>query len=527
MSKRKRQVEIFDTTLRDGEQTPGVNFSPEAKLAITQMLLQTVGVDRIEVASALVANPAVSEREQQAVSLITEWARANGLINKVEVLTFLDGGRSIDWAVESGVKVINILCEASMKLAYGKLEHSTKKHIQIIWENVNYAFKKNISRVNLYFEDWSRGRLNSPKHVWSLLNEFATDTSIQRIMLCDTLGVLDPIKVFDFISETIKKYPACTFDFHGHNDRGLATANSLAAARAGVGGIHTTINGLGERAGNTALDEIAVNLKDHGGFKISIKEPSLIEASRVVVAFSGRRIAANKPISGIDVFTDTAGVHSSGKLKGNLYTSKLNPERFGRQDDGAIGKLSGKSGLRRALKKLGMTVQLSLEQESELMRKIADLDKKKTVTRADLLYLLADVLDQPGIKVFKVISCTLVKAHRQKPTASIVVSFRDKEVEVGSNGDGKYNAFMKALLKASRKLGFEVPSLIDYDPHIPPGGDTGALVEAIITWQGKRGEVFQTSGLDTDQDMAAIEATEKAINLSIMAINCLITQHLA
>ncbi|MBI1782011.1 MAG: 2-isopropylmalate synthase, partial [Sphingobacteriales bacterium] len=227
----QRYIEIMDTTLRDGEQTSGVSFSASEKLTIAQLLLTEVKVDRIEVASAR-----VSEGEFDAVKKITKWAKANGFINKVEVLTFVDGKVSIEWMQQAGAKVMNLLTKGSLNHLTHQLKKTPEQHFADIAEVIKLAKKKKID-VSVYLEDWSNGMRHSKEYVFQYL-DFLTKQPVKRIMLPDTLGVLIPSEVFEFVSSIVQRYPGVHFDFHGHNDYDLGTANVLEALKAGANGLH-------------------------------------------------------------------------------------------------------------------------------------------------------------------------------------------------------------------------------------------------------------------------------------------------
>ncbi|MDR0251367.1 MAG: hypothetical protein LBI35_08735, partial [Burkholderiales bacterium] len=230
----------MDTTLRDGEQTSGISFSPREKLSIARLLLEDLRVDRIEVASAR-----VSEGEMEGVKLITQWASGKGLLDRVEVLGFVDGGISLDWIAKCGGRVINLLTKGSLKHCREQLRRTPEQHWANIRENIALAKTKGI-RVNIYLEDWSNGMLNSPDYVRAMLDGLRNE-GVERFMLPDTLGILNPYNTFDFCREMTEHYPTLRFDFHPHNDYDLAVANSIAAVKAGIKAIHTTVNGLGER----------------------------------------------------------------------------------------------------------------------------------------------------------------------------------------------------------------------------------------------------------------------------------------
>ncbi|MGE5153513.1 MAG: 2-isopropylmalate synthase, partial [Bdellovibrio bacteriovorus] len=295
MTESTPSILILDTTLRDGEQTQGVSFAPEEKVNIAKVLLELVRVDRIEVASAR-----VSAGELDAVAHIIDWARGRGLAERVEVLGFVDGGRSIDWIERAGGRVLNLLAKGSERHCRAQLGKTLDQHAADVAETVAQARARGLG-VNLYLEDWSNGYRDAPDYVYGLVERLA-DRGIGHFMLPDTLGVMTPEGVYAAMSDMIRRFPGLRFDFHPHNDYGLATANVLAAARAGAAAVHCTVNCLGERAGNASLAEVAVNLRDQLGLAIGIDETHLVRVSELVEYFSGKRIADNAPIVGDDVF---------------------------------------------------------------------------------------------------------------------------------------------------------------------------------------------------------------------------------
>ncbi len=499
-------IEIMDTTLRDGEQTSGVSFVPHEKLMIARMLLEDLKVDRIEVASAR-----VSEGEFNAVRMICEWAARKNMLHKVEVLGFVDGRVSVDWINGAGGKVINLLAKGSEKHCRYQLKKTSEEHIEDIKYTVAYALDKGLD-VNLYLEDWSNGINNSPEYVYELIDGLK-DIGIKRFMLPDTLGILNPLEVIGFMRKMKKHYPELHFDFHAHNDYDLAVSNVLAAVLSGVKGLHTTINGLGERAGNAPIASVQAILKDHFNATTNINESRLNEVSRIVESYSGVSIPANKPIVGQNVFTQVAGVHADGDSKNNLYFNDLQPERFGRVREYALGKNSGKANIRKNLESLG------LELDEDSMRKVTDRiielgDRKEIVTQDDLPYIISDVLkhDTASSKV-KLHSYFVTLTKGLKPMATLSIEIDGKMYEESSSGDGQYDAFVRALRKIYKdRLNREFPMLVNYAVSIPPGGRTDAFVQTVITWNHDDKE-FRTRGLDADQTEAAIKATIKMLNL--------------
>lgn len=498
------KIEIMDTTLRDGEQTSGLAFSPAEKLNIAKMLLTEVKVDRLEVASAR-----ISKGEYEGVKRIVKWAIKNGCLDKIEVLGFVDGTASLDWISEAGAKVINLLCKGSRNHLEGQLRKTLPEHIEDIKSSIDYAQSLGIS-VNVYLEDWSNGMRNSPQYVFEMIDGLK-DLPIRRFMLPDTLGVLNPLEAHKFFEAMVSRYPALHFDCHTHNDYDLAVANVMGAVQAGAKGAHTTVNGLGERAGNAPLASVIAVLHDQLRMKTGVEESKLNKISRMVEAFTGTRSPANKPIIGENVFTQTCGVHADGDSKGDLYVSELTPERFGRIRKYALGKTSGNASIKKNLEKLG--IELPKEALKKVTKRVVELgDKKKGITTEDLPYIISDVLGSEVIKKkIKIRNYHVTHVHRLKPTATLSIEINGKIYEETSIGDGQYDAFMKALAKIYKKIKKPIPELLDYSISIPPGGSTNALVEAVITWSN--GRDFKTRGLDSDQTSAAIKATIKMLNI--------------
>ncbi len=498
-------IEIMDTTLRDGEQTTGVSFNDSEKLTIAKLLLNDLKVNRIEVASAR-----VSEGEMVSVKRITEWASKHGCLEKIEVLGFIDGTSSLDWIEASGARVINLLAKGSLRHLEVQLRKSPRQHLDDIMALVSEADRRGMV-VNLYLETWSEGMLNSPDYVMYLADNLV-GSGIKRIMLPDTLGILNHYQVESFCRAMVERFPATHFDFHAHNDYDMATSNVLAALKAGVRGVHTTINGLGERAGNVPLASVLGVLNDHAKLKNTLDESRLHHVSRMVESFSGLRIPANKPLTGEYVFTQCCGVHADGDKKGSLYFNELLPERFGRSRRYALGKTSGKANILKNLEELG--IELSQDDLLKVTKRVIELgDLKEAVTAEDLPYIIADVLkDRVRETSIELINYHLTVARDLKPVASLSISI-DGEVYSGTSaGDGQYDAFMKVLWNIYDAIGKKRPVLTDYIVTIPPGGKTDALVETIITWQIE-GREFKTRGLDADQTTAAIQATMKMLNM--------------
>jgi D-citramalate synthase len=503
----------MDTTLRDGEQTPNVSYTPAEKLQLARMLLVDLEVDRIEIASTR-----VSVGELESARAITGWARKARLIQRVEMLGYSDGKKSVDWICDAGGKVLNLLTKGSERHCTQQLGLSPETHRDRVAETIRYARRKRLT-VNVYLEDWSSGVRDSFDYVFAMVQALR-ELRVARIYLADTLGQFSPFDTTRFVGLMTATWPAVDFEFHGHNDYGLATANCLAAIQAGARGVHTSVNGMGERAGNTSLPEIVAAIHDHSEARTGVREERLSALSDMVATFSGKELAANAPIVGRDVYTQTAGIHADGDAKGELYVTRLAPARFGGARRYALGKLSGKASLDHNLAEMG--IELPDADRDLVLRRIVELgDRKHIVTPEDLPYLIADVLKTPHEHRVRIESYRVDVDSAEPPHARVALAYKGIVEKAEATGDGGYDAFMNALKKAAKPLAIEVPKLADYRVRIPPGGRTGALVETTVTWQmetitssGRRraGETFSTLGVDSDQLSAAIIATEKMLN---------------
>ena len=502
-----RSVEIMDTTLRDGEQTSGVSFMPHEKLMICRALLEKLCVDRVEVASAR-----VSDGELEAVQRICNWAESKDMIDRVEVLGFVDDGKSIEWIERAGARTMNLLCKGSRRHCEGQLGKTLEEHAADIRRNLQMAADHSI-KVNIYLEDWSGGMKDTDDNYVFLLLDSIMESPFSRIMLPDTLGILNPLEVVEYIKTMVQRYPDIHFDFHAHNDYDLAVSNALAAVLSGAQGLHTCINGLGERAGNAPLASVQAILVDHFNARTNINEERLYEVAHMVESYSGIAIPPNKPIVGSAVFTQVAGVHADGDKKHGLYQNALLPERFGRKREYALGKASGKANIRMNLEELGL--QLSEEDMRKVTARIIELgDKKELVTLDDLPYIIRDVLkhDHAEERV-RLLSYMVSTAYGLRPMAQVRLSVDDKIFEESAGGDGQYDAFVRAVRHIYRdRLDRKFPWLANYVITIPPGGRTDALVQASIEWTFND-KTYRTHALDADQTEAAIKATIKLLNI--------------
>ena len=498
-------IEIMDTTLRDGEQTSGVSFAVQEKVSIARLLLEEVHVDRLEVASAR-----VSDGEYKAVRKIAKWAEANGHIDKIEVLGFVDDRISLDWITSAGCKVVNLLCKGSLKHCKFQLNQTVEEHLEKIEDVIRHAEEMGVT-VNIYLEDWSNGMKDSEEYIYHLMDKLQHQP-IRRFMLPDTLGILNPDKTKEFVSKMVTRYPQLHFDFHAHNDYDLAVANVYEAIKAGAKGVHVTMNGLGERAGNASLTSVVALIHDHLNQETNINENNVYYVSKVIESYSGVRISKNMPIIGDNVFTQVAGIHADGDKKNKLYHSNLSPERFDRAREYALGKTSGKANIMNNLIALG--IELDDESMTKVTARIIELgDKKQIVSLDELPYIISDVLKNgTEDNDIQMLNYSFALTDGLRPSATVKIAIKGEVYQQTAVGDGQYHAFSKAMYKIYRLLDKPTPELVDYAVVIPPGGRTDAFVQTIITWKFE-GKTFKTRGLDVDQTVAAVKATMKMLNM--------------
>lgn len=502
--KELEKIELMDTTLRDGEQTCGVSFTTPEKLSILKLLLDDLKVDRVEIASAR-----VSSGEFETVKKAAKWAREHGYLDRLEVLGFIDGQASLNWIADAGCKVVNLLCKGSLNHCKHQLGKTPSAHIEDISSSIALAKQLGL-KVNVYLEDWSNGMKHSPDYVFELVDGLKSK-GIMRWMLPDTLGILNPTQTKNYCTTMVERYPELHFDFHAHNDYDLAVANVYEAVKAGVKGVHVTVNGLGERAGNASMTSVVAMLEDQLNRKTNICTSNSYGVCKLVESYSGIRIANNKPVTGDFAFTQVAGIHVDGDLKKELYCSELRPERFGRTRAYALGKTSGKSNIIKNLEALG------IELDDELIKKVTERviemgDRKEMVSPDELPFIISDILGNGETEAeVKILNYSLVAAMGLRPSVNIKLQVGEQSYEASASGEGQYHAFTKALADIYEKLDRELPDLIDYVVVIPPGGRTDAYVQTIITW--KQGEqIFRTRAVDIDQTTAAIKATLKMLN---------------
>jgi (R)-citramalate synthase len=484
-------VKFLDTTLRDGEQTPGVSLVPENKLRIAQRL-DELGVDVIEAGFA-----AVSEGEMDAVRLI---AKA-GL--RAEVSSAARGTRGdIDAVIKSGASTISMIIPTSDLHIECKLRKTREQVLKATEDTVSYA-KVHGLKVDLLAEDATRSDFKYLCEVF----QTAVDCGVDRVTPCDTVGILTPDRAFEFFANLTKviKVP---MGVHCHNDFGMAVANSVAALGAGAQECHGTVNGLGERAGNAALEEIVITLRSLYKLDLNIKTELLYGTSQLVSRLTGVHMQPNKAVVGENAFTHESGIHTQGVLANPLTYEPIAPELVGGRRRIAAGKHSGSNAIRADLENMGLKPKG--EQFKEIFQRIKELgDKGKTVMDADILAIAETVMGLSGVKPIVLEELTYVGGNKVTSTASARLCLNGKDVWGSGIGVGPVDAAINAVKNAIAEK--EPITLEQYNVKAITGG-TDAMVEVVVHM--RRGNRTVTSmGVREDIVKASIEAVVSGLNV--------------
>ncbi|MCW3983292.1 MAG: 2-isopropylmalate synthase [Candidatus Bathyarchaeota archaeon] len=484
-------MKFLDTTLRDGEQTPGVSLIPENKLRIAQRL-DELGVDVIEAGFA-----AVSEGEMEAVSLIAK----QGL--RAEVSSAGRGTKGdIDAVIKSGASTMSMIIPTSDLHIECKLRKTREQVLKITEDCVRYA-KAHGLIVELLAEDATRSDFAYLTKVF----QTAVDAGVDRVTPCDTVGYLTPERTVEFfakLKETIK----VPIGVHCHNDFGMAVANSVAALGVGVEQCHATINGLGERAGNAALEEIVVALRTFYKLDLNIKTELLYSTSQLVSRLTGVHVQPNKAVVGENAFTHESGIHTQGVLANPLTYEPIAPELVGCKRRIAPGKHSGSNAIRNDLANMGL--KPSEEQFKEIMLRIKELgDKGKAVMDADVLAIAETVMGLSGEKPIWLEELTFVGGNKVTATASVRLKVQGKEVWGSAIGVGPVDAAINAVKAAIAET--EPITLEQYNVKAITGG-TDAMVEVVVHLR-KGNRTVTAMGVREDIVKASMDAVISGMNV--------------
>lgn len=485
-----RDIRFLDTTLRDGEQTPGVSLLAKDKLLIARKL-DALRVDVIEAGSAI-----TSKGERKAIRAV-----ANEGLN-AEICSYcraLNG--DIDLALECDVDSIHLVVPVSDLHIKAKLKKDRETVRQMALNAVEYA-KDHGLIVELSGEDASRADMGFLRSLYSEGIEAGAD----RVVFCDTVGLLNPERTYEIFKElsTLSKPVA----IHCHNDFGFATANTISALRGGASEAHVTINGIGERAGNASLEEVVMGLENLYGYSPNIKLDEIYTTSRLVSRLTDIPVAPNKAIVGGNAFTHEAGIHVHGLIADTSTYEPMKPETVGRKRKIVLGKHAGKSSVILALKELDLNV--NDDQLSEIVSRIKELgDKGKHVTDVDLETIAETVLGITYEPIIKLEEFTVVSGNMVTPTASLKLNIDGEVVVEGNVGDGPVDAAIAALRKGIASVA-DI-KLEEYHVDAITGG-TNAMVEVRVKLMDKEGRTITARGARTDIIMASLEAVLDGMN---------------
>ncbi|KXA97665.1 citramalate synthase [candidate division MSBL1 archaeon SCGC-AAA259I09] len=488
----KRKIKVLDTTLRDGEQTPGVALAPDEKLKIAREL-DDLGVDIIEAGSAI-----TSAGEREGIKKIVD-ENLNAEIISFARITKSD----IEPALDCGVDAVHLVFPSSdlhIEKKIGKTREDVK---DIVAEISRYALDNGLT-VELSAEDATRADRGFLKEVFQI----GLEEGVQRICICDTVSMMMPEQIYDLFSEfaEIIDVPIAA---HCHDDFGVGVANTISALRAGGSEIHATINGLGERAGNSALEEIALAISEFydDDFETDLKLEKLYEVSKVVEEYTGIPISPTKAVIGANAFAHEAGIHTHGVLSEAKTYEPVAPEKVGQKRRLIFGKHTGKHAIENEIERIGLDASDS--QIDKIFKRIKDLgDRGKLVTDAEWTAIIDDVMGRSLEEVVTLEELTVTGGDTVTPTAAVKIKYEDREFIEAGVGVGPVDAAINAIRKVVS--GISNISLQEYHVDAISGG-TDAMVDVVVKLtDGKR--IIDARGSSEDIIKASVQAMLNGVN---------------
>ncbi len=493
------RVYIFDTTLRDGEQSPGASMNPQEKVRIARQL-DRLGVDVIEAGF-----PAASKGDLEAVKMVA------ASVERAEVAALARANKDdIDKAYEAlkaarYPRIHTFIATSDIHMEY-KLRMDKEQVLRAAVEAVRYA-RSYVDRVEFSAEDASR---SDPRFVARVF-EAVIEAGATVVNIPDTVGYAEPVEFEAHVREIINSTPnihKAIVSVHCHNDLGLATANTLAGIRAGARQVEVTVNGIGERAGNTSLEEVVMTIytrKDRLKCFTNINTTLIYPTSRLVSMITGMVVQPNKAIVGANAFAHESGIHQDGVLKHRLTYEIMDPKSIGLSSSQMVlGKLSGRHALREKLKELGY--QVSEEELAMLFERFKELaDKRKEIQDEDIEAMVAEhLLRAPD--VYQLEYLNVVSGTVAVPTATVIMRIRGERVQSAGFGvgpiDATYNTIAKMTGTRSKLLRFSVNSIT---------GGMDAQGEVTVRLQ-ENGLVALGKGTDPDIITASAKAYINGLN---------------
>jgi 2-isopropylmalate synthase len=490
------RVRIFDTTLRDGEQTPGISLSPDQKLSIAKKL-DSLGVDAIEAGF-----PVISEGELKAVKMIT----SEGLSCDICGLARTNK-KDIDAAVDGGLNYIHtFIATSDIHLEY-KLKMTREQALAKAIDAVEYGKSRGL-QVEFSAEDATRTDRDFLKHVFGDVAKAGAD----RIDIPDTVGYSTPEYMAAITKDAIEA-THLPVSVHCHNDFGLAVANALSGIRAGAQCAHVTINGIGERAGNAALEEFVMALKclpyNDQKYETGIKSELLYETSQFVSKIVGIQVQPNKAIVGDNAFGHESGIHTHGILSNPLTYEPISPELVGRKRWLQVGKHAGIHGMNAMLAEYG--VKPTEEQSKQILDRVKVLgDQGKQVTDVELLSMANDVLGEKGIKrIVQLTGFSVSTGIGTMPYAFVKLNIDGKDFIGTDYGVGPVDAALNAIQKITGQI--SQLRIKDYGLASISGG-SNALCEVTIRVEDAQGNSVSAKSVGEDIVTTSVKAVIDGIN---------------
>ncbi|MBS3787269.1 2-isopropylmalate synthase [Candidatus Bipolaricaulota bacterium] len=490
----ERKVEIFDTTLRDGEQTPGLSFPLAKKLEIARKLDQ-LGVDVIEAGF-----PASSEKEMESVAEIVR-----AVDTPVCVLARIKE-RDLEPAFDSGAEIVHVFASTS--------EIQLKKSMKMSEDEVMEQSIEIVSNVKETGKTCIFSPMDASRTEEDYLLEISRavkEAGVDMINIPDTVGVALPDQVKDMVT-AVKKEVEIPLSVHCHDDYGLAVANSIGGVRGGADQIQVTINGLGERAGNASLEETVMNVERMDSVHTGINKEELFKASKLVERLSGIQLPPMKPVVGRNAFSHESGIHAAGMVedKSTFEPELMDPETVGHRRRFIVGKHAGRQGLKKVLSEAGL--EPTGPEVNQILKKVKSISSNgKKLSEADLYAIAETELDKPAEKeLVELEQVFVMTGDNATPTATITAKVGGEEKTESGNGVGPIDAVFKAMKRIiGEKKQIEISEFrID---AITGGSD--AVANVVIALEDERGTAAEARGTGDDIVIASVEALLNAVNL--------------
>jgi len=488
------EVTVFDTTLRDGEQTPGIAFTFEQKLEIARQL-SAIGVHVIEAGF-----PASSKAENETVTAIKKLgleAKICGLARSVKT--------DVDACLDCDVDMVHVFIPTSDIQRINTINKSREEVLEIT-DNIIHYIREHTSQCMFSAMDATRTD-------WDYLIEVfrtAAHAGATIINVPDTVGIISPSGMKTLVTRIAREVD-CPIDVHCHNDFGLAVANTIAAVEAGASQVQVTVNGLGERAGNADLAQTVMIMESMYRIKTGIRKERLVETSRLISRFSGIGITPTQPVVGENVFSHESGIHSHGVIKNSATFEPgiMTPEMVGHRRRLTLGKHVGRHAVRQML--TDVHVEPNDSQLDIIVEKVKSIASKgKRVTDADLYEIAESVMGiELNHKMFDLQDIAIMTGNHMIPTASVKAMVQGKEHIFSSVGNGPVDAALNAIFGI-------VPARVqlkEFNIEAIAGG-SDAMCHVTIAVEDELGRIFDASGSGDDIVLASVEALVNAINLT-------------